>query len=114
MPLILALVVVLVGTLAVMHVTRHKILKAPPTVAMYGLVVCAGIVGANVYGELQAQREFDACVTAVSRSVGNRAQHMAISLELRDAGLIAVADRLDAELNVNLPERSLDECGDAP
>lgn len=108
----IVMVAVVLSTTAVgMHRTRKILVTAPYVVLIYGLFASLVFVGFSVYGHLQEQREFDQCEFSVTRSEGNRAQHLAIAYELRRAGLDDIADRLVEHLDVNLPERSMEECG---
>ena len=103
-------VVVLLVTAGGMHRTRKIRVTAPYVVLIYGLFSALVLVGVSVYSSLQEQRDYDTCAYAVTRSEGNRSQHIAIAYELRRAGLDDIADRLVAQLDKNLPERSLEEC----
>jgi len=111
MTTIIWVVGVLLVTAVGMHRTRRIRVTAPYVVLIYGLFSALVLVGVSVYSTLQEQREYDTCAYGVTRSDGNRAQHLAIAYELRRAGLDDIADRLVEQLDVNLPERSMEECG---
>ena len=110
MTLWIVIPIVLALTFLAMHATRAIRVTAPYVVLLYGLGVCFAAVGFTVYSSLQEQRVTDQCEYSVLRSAGNRAQHLAIAYELRQAGLDEVADRLVEQLDINLPDRSIEEC----
>lgn len=106
---IAAALVLVVGTVTAIA-TRGLPAPMPPVVMIYSVVLSAGLVGVGAYLRYQDQRLYDACVNSVTRSDGNRAQHLAIYDVLDEEGVTEISGRLRAELDINLPERSLDEC----
>lgn len=110
MTIALALGAIALVTVCLAWRLRHKTLKAPATVVIYGAGVCLLIVGAASYRRLIEQRAYDDCVTSVTRSDGNRAQHTWLIDEIERLGGIDLAARGRAELDQNLPARSLDDC----
>jgi hypothetical protein len=111
MILMFGLLAILAMTVVAMFLTRHKTLKAPVTMLVYGMVVAACVIGFDAYDRIQEQRAYDLCVDAVTRSDGSRAyQKFFIGILDRELPGSTITDELRTALDTFLPDRSLDEC----
>jgi hypothetical protein len=109
--LVVTLLVILAVTVVLAFALREWTVKAPAVIVIYGAVFGLLVAGGGLYTRLTAQRVYDQCVSAVTRSDGNRAYQLflitLIDRELPAAGLGA---ELRTVLDLQLPERSLAEC----
>lgn len=112
--LMLLVGLILTVTAALTVRARGKMAPLSPLVLLFGVVIAGALAITGGYFRFVSQETYDDCAASVSRSDGNRAQHLAIAQRLDDRGLHDDAEYLRSQLRANLPDRSIDECGDKP
>jgi len=107
---IAAVIMILAATAFATWTNRHRKVVMAMVAPLYGLAIVAGILYFTHEQVQQKARDHKDCVTSVSRSDGNRTQHLAIAARLEERGLPADAQFLRDQLDVNLPQRTVEDC----
>lgn len=112
----LAYLVVIVAGILTAILFRHRTLKAPPTIVLFVAVICIGATVLRLQRDEServqrdaAKSDYQACLTRVDRSTGNREMWLYV-ISLLANNRSQVAADLQAQLDKNLPALTLADC----